>query len=112
MLGKRSNLTHPAGEKAEGQISLMQLLKGDRPIVKRSNLTNPAGEKTFRHKDLVLLPFARVDAGQLLRTNLLPFPHLFDIPGECGSLYWYDMNLTMELDVIYIVRTCQVPLYD
>ena len=71
---------------------------------KRSNLTHPAGEKTLRHEDLVLLPFARVDAGQLLRTNLLPLSHLFDIPGERGSLYWYDLNLTMELDVMYIVH--------
>ena len=57
---------------------------------KHSNLTNPAGEKTLRHEDLVLLPLAGVDAGQLLRTNLLPLSHLFDIPVECGSLYELD----------------------
>ena len=90
-------MSNPAGEKAKGQISLMQLLNGDRSIVKRSNLTNPAGEKTLRHEDLVLLPLAGVDAGQLLRTDLLPLSHLFDVPGECGSLYWYDMNLTMYI---------------
>ena len=57
---------------------------------KRSNLTNPAGEKTLRHEDLVFLAFARVDAGQLLRTDLLPLSHLFDVPGERGSLYEID----------------------
>ena len=71
---------------------------------KQSNLTNPAGEKTLRHKDLVLLPLAGVDAGQLLRTNLLPLSYLGDIPGERGSMYWYDMNMTMELEVMYIVH--------